>query len=630
MNNIFQTIREERQDFLNNEIEVVPGYTFSQYNTIKKIHLYYNSHYEKGDYETVNGVQRKKIFHNITSWRCEVATKMIDLDTKDFTLVSNTPEQDINVYLLERELKAWLKVNDMGKLLNQISETLPIYGSAVLQKTSDSAMLVDLRYLYNDPAAECLEDARYILKKNFLSHQDLRKMAKKGWEHVNEAIDLFSGKYRMGYDLNGVQQTNMGSNVYYEGAGSQSAKTKNAPLVEIFERYGQVPLSWFTDREKDDSEYVLAKYICCGIDEVSKNDDGAILEEGGLVLYKEQIDELPFKEVHYKKTPGRWLGIGIVETLFENQRRINEIKNQEARALELGSMQVFQTKDATVASNILTDIENGEIKVVKSEITPIPTESREMGGFASVAENIEQHSDSLTFSRDVVSGETPPATATLGAVQIETAQTTAVFDYKKENIGLFLQEFIEDLVFPQIEKELNREHVLRLTDSLDEILRLRKNYAMNCANQDMVQAVLNDQDPSQELWDSFFTRYMGQVSAMGNKIWTQVQKNFFKNLDYYVDVVITNENKNVFSQIQNGQAILGLLEKDPTVLQDPAKKKIVFKILAGMGMHLSELEDIESSSQQPNLQQNVQQTGQPGQGGGGLPQPAAQVLQPIH
>jgi len=54
MENIFKTIREERADFLNNQIEVVPGYTFNQYDTIKKIHLYFNSQFEKGNYETVN------------------------------------------------------------------------------------------------------------------------------------------------------------------------------------------------------------------------------------------------------------------------------------------------------------------------------------------------------------------------------------------------------------------------------------------------------------------------------------------------------------------------------------------------------------------------------------------------
>jgi hypothetical protein len=312
MKDIFSQIRDERADFLNNEIEVVPGYNFSQYNTIKKSHLYYNSHYEKGDYEEVNGVMRKKIFHNLSRWRCEVASKMIDMDIKDFILVSNKPETDWNVFLLEKELKVWLKKNKMGQLLNEISRLLPVYGSVVLQKTKEGAKLIDLRHFYVDQATDCLDNARYINKRMLLSHQDLRKMAKKGWTNVNEAIDMFSGKYNQGYDLAGVSTSSNGSTLFYEGEGTQNVtKATTAPLVEVYERYGQVPLQWFTDRESDANEYVMAKFCVAGIDSTVKNDEGIVVAEEGLVLYKEQIDEIPFKEVHYTKTEGRWLGVGI-------------------------------------------------------------------------------------------------------------------------------------------------------------------------------------------------------------------------------------------------------------------------------------------------------------------------------
>ena len=614
MTNIFRQVREERDNFLNNEIEVVPGYNFSQYQTIKKIHLYYSGHYVNGDYEVVNGVTRKKVFHNITDWRCEVATKMIDLDIKDFKLVSLDPDQDVKVWLLEKELKNWLKQSEMGQILNEISENLPIYGSCVLKKTADGAKLIDMRYLYNDQAAECIDDSHYVITKSFLNHQELREMSKKGWENVQDAIDMFSGIYHQGYDMNGLNTGAGGSNLFYEGAGSQNSKN-NAPLVEVFERYGQVPLSWFTDKESDDNEYVLAKYVVCGIDAVQRNDAGAIINEEGLILYKEQIDEMPFKDVHYTRTRGRWLGIGVIEKLFEDQRRINEIKDNESLALTFGAKQIFQTRDSLVATNILTDLNNGDILKVKSEITPIDTESRDMSGFASVANTIEEHANSATFSRDVVSGETPPSTATLGAVQIATAQTTAVFDYKKENIGLFLQDFIEELVFPQIEKEINREHVISVYGSLEELLRLRKDFATSQANAEMMDMVLTkDAVPTQEAWNMLFQKHYANIAKQGEKVWVKVMDKFYKNLSYYVDVVITNENKNIFADAQNAQSILGLIERDPTILQDSGRRQLLFTVMTNMGMHIQDIERIEQATQQPlsaNLQQNGQQLQQP-------------------
>lgn len=625
MKDIFKQIRDERQDFLQNEIEVVPGYNFSQYNTLKKIHLYFTNNYEKGNYEEIGGILRKKVFHNLSTWRCEVATKMIDMDVKDFVLVSNNADTDWNVYILEKELKVWLKKNEMGLILNEISRLLPIYGTVVLQKTKKGAEVVDLRYFYCDQSAKTLNDASYINKRMLLSHRDLRKMGKLGWENVDEAIDMFSGKYNQGYDLGGINQ-GTSSKLYWEGSSVTKSQAQAVPLVEVWERYGEVPLSWFTDKESDENEYVLAKYCVAGVDQTAKNENGVILAEEGLVLYKEQIDEIPFKEVHYNKIEGRWLGIGIVEMLFENQRRINEVKNQEARANELASIQLFQTLDETIAGNITTDLNNGDILKVKSLITPIATESRDMANLVATAENIEEHSNNLTFSRDVVSGENAPASATLGAVQIQTQQTTAVFDYKKENIGLFLGEFIKDLVFPQIEKELNREHIFRLTGSFSELAKLRNNYATRYSNNRIVEAVLQGADVTPELQQGLYQLALDDISRMGDKIWTEVEKNFFKNLDYEVDIVSTGENRNIYAQINNGNAILQALSADPTILQDPAKKKVLFKVMSAMGWHTSELEDIDNSPPMPvdnTLSTNQQSNGQGQQPTGGVKIPVA-------
>ncbi len=632
MIDIFRQIRDERADFLNNEIEVVPGYNFSQYNTIKKSHLYYNSHYEKGDYEEINGVMRKKVFHNLSRWRCEVASKMIDMDIKDFILVSNKPETDWNVFLLEKELKVWLKKNKMGQLLNEISRLLPVYGSVVLYKTKEGAKLEDLRYFYCDQAASSLEDARYILKRMLLSHQDMRKMSKYGWQNVQEAIDKFSGKYNVGYDLQGVSINGQGSNLFYEGAGVQNVtKAQYAPLVEVFERYGYVPLKWFTDKESDENEYVLAKYCVAGVDQAVVSENGVVIAEEGIVLYKEQIDELPFKEVHYTKTEGRWLGVGIVEILFENQRIINQYKQAEAIGHELGALQLFQTRDDTIAQNIMTDLQPGEILKAKSEITPIATEQRDITGLHASQEAIESHSDSLTFSRDVVSGENSPASATLGAVQIQTQQVTAVFDYKKENIGLFLGEFIKELVFPQIEKELNKAHVLRLAGTMQEMQKLRKNYATNQANYKLIRHAIDDDLTSEDtpeldkfLYDTYYEEALKDIQKHGDKIWTEVQERFFKDLDYEVDIVSTGENKNIYSQINNGNALLMALAKDPTITTDPTKKKILFKVMSAMGWHMSELEDMDNETLQTQEQQNEQnQQGQPvsANNGGSTPNP---------
>lgn len=586
-NNIFDAIRKERFDFLNNEITVVGNLTHSQYQTIKKNHLYYTSHFENGDYEVINGVTRKKTFHNINSWRCDVATKMLDIDVKDFLLVGNDPSQDVNVMLLEKELKHWMKLNKWGKILNQVVDELPVQGSVVIRKyAKNDAKVVDLRYLYNDQTAESLKDARYIIIRNLMDSNELRKMKGK-WDNVDKVLEEFDDYSAVvGYD-NANEFAGINTNV-------AATKNNTQNLVEVWERWGEFPKSWITNKEGDEDIYVWGKFIVCGADCVTRNENGKITEENGVVLWSEELDkdkDFPFKEVHYRKVKGRWLGIGIVEMTYEPQRRTNEIKNQEAKALELAALQIFQTRSTNIMSNVLTDADTGDIIQSNSEITPIATESRNLQGFQVAFEGEDKHADRLTFSYDAVRGEQAPASATLGSVQIQEQQATSAFDYKRENVALFLQEFIEDIVLPSLEGQINQEHVFRLTGDIDELNKLRKNIAENYVFEIQKQAILDGKEvPDKE---TLVQLHMEELAKQGDKIWVSVQKNFFKNLDYYVDLVVSGENKNIFATIGNAQAILGLLQ-DPTILQDSGKKAILFKVLSNLGMHTSELQDIDS------------------------------------
>lgn len=599
--NIFSLIRKEKKEFLTQEITIVGGLTFSQYKTIKKNHLYHASHFENGDFEEINGVVMKKHFHNINAWRCEVATKMLDRDVKDFLLVGNVPGQDVNVMILEKEFKHWMKRKNWGKILNQIVEELPIQGTSVLRRYGkNDVKIVDLRYMYNDQAAESLKSARYIIIKDLMDYNELRKM--KGiWDNVEYVLEEYDDYTAVvGYD----ELTDM------NGLSINAALTKNNTqnLVEVFTRFGEFPKSWITKKQSDEDEYVWGKFIVCGTDKVERNDKGQIVKEGGIVLWAEELDkekDFPFKEVHYRKEKGRFLGVGIVEMTYEPQRRVNEIKNQEAKALALAAIQVYQTKSTDVMSNIWTDMDTGDIIQSNHEITPIATESRNLQGFQMAFDAEDRHADKLTFSYDAVTGEQSPASATLGAVQIQEQQASSAFDYKKENVSLFLAEFIEDIVLPSLESDINKEHVFRLTGSMDELNTLRRNIAENYVKEIQLAAILDGELPPDK--DTAVEIAMKQLLKQGDKIWTSVQKNFFKDLDYYVDLVVSGENKNLFSTVGNAQAVLGLLQ-DPTILQDPAKKAIVFKVLSNIGMHVSELQEIDSKL---NEQQTAPQPAQP-------------------
>src|SRR5882762_6244292 len=198
---IFSQIRSEIKDFNTNYISIVPGYSFNQLYTLKRIHLYLNSRYESGTNigittgNTTNAdirgnqyMGRDKLFFNIITPICELAAKELNLDTKDIKLLPLEPKSYFSTYLLEKELKQWLKKNKLGKVLNQLAEEAPKYGSVVMVKTKDGAEVVDLRRLILDPTVETIGKSRFVTTIHYMTPTELRET---GWDNVEIAIERF-------------------------------------------------------------------------------------------------------------------------------------------------------------------------------------------------------------------------------------------------------------------------------------------------------------------------------------------------------------------------------------------------------------------------------------------------------
>ncbi len=588
--NIFDCIRVERQDYLYSHIEIVPGYTFNQNLNIQKIHKYYNSHYNDGDYETINGIMRKKVFWSLGKRRATIATKQIDIDTKDFLLLSENQATEWNVHLLEKRLKAWMKQSKYSQILNQIADELPVYGSVILRKTKEGAELADLRYTFLEQSAPSLDKSRYLIFKHLMTPEAMREM--KAWDNVKEAIEKFA----------------VTSTTSYENGGQLNIQ-HTTPELEVYERFGEVPRSFFEndgamigDGTEADEDYVYGRWIVAGIDNVvtiATTNPAQTFHAPGIVLFKEQMKkkDSPFKEVHYRKTIGRWQGIGIIEDTFEDQRMVNKTKDQEDKAQELASLILFQTATDMVAKNVLTDVDNGEILKATQPINRLDNQNHNLPAMQEIAKSYELHTDLETFSADLLGGQETPASATLGAVNAQLQASSSVYDYKKENFGIFLKDFINDLVFPEFEKEITEKHAFRYTGDMLEMQKIRERVVNGYIRAKIFAGEMPV--PTQEEYQQLMQDWIKLYSKEGSRMWIEVEKDFFKNLDYEVSLEITGEGKNVQQWLSNLQAVLGLV--DPMKMQDPLSKRILFKILTAMGMSLSELENVESQMTQETM-----------------------------
>lgn len=602
---IYAQIRHESDQFLYNFISPVPGYAFNQYQTLKRIFLYLSNRYENGSYY----LGREKIFYNIVTPAVEVATKMLNIDTKDIRLIATDPESYFPTYLLEKELKQWLKTSEMGRILNEIAEEAPRYGSVLLEKTKKGAKVCDLRRTMLDPSVDRAKDSRFITTIHYMSDTELRNS---GWDNVEEAISKFGNT--------------QAAQAFEDNSGNLNVM-RSSPQIKIFKRYGEVPLKWIDTKAKGKKadEMVRALFIVAGPDFLQRNQVSQATSEMGVTLFKSQWrGDYPFKDFHYNKIKGRWLGMGIVEMLFDVQTRFNELKNQKRLSMELSTLHLFQTKDKQLVRNVLTDLENGDIVFSPNGIEPVVNEERNLPAFESEEEDYANQVDKLTFAYEAIRGDAPERTTPLGTTQIAVAQATGVYGFKRQNLAIFLREFFNDLVMPQLMKDLTPTHIMRFAGTSQELDKLDAAAAELHANEVIIKAAISGERIDINLQNAARQKALTEYKKNGTNRFLKIKEAFYQDAEFEFDFNIDNEQIDPNAMIQGIQALFGFLQ-NPAVLQDPRLKMLFYQAAETLGIPPAEIEfadtqatQMEQNGQLPTLQSQNQQA----------PPQAQQIKQP--
>ncbi len=594
---IFATIRFENDQFLYNFISPVPGYPFNQYITLKRIFLYLANRFENQSYY----LGREKLFFNIVNPPVEVATKMLSIDSKNIKLIPTNPESYFPTYLLEKELRYWLKDSEMGTILNQIAEEAPRYGSVVLEKTKEGARLVDIRRLFLDPSIDYVKDSRFVTTVHYMSDTELRKT---GWDDVDIAIERFA--------------TTQAAQPFEDQTGNLNIM-RSSPQVKVYKRYGEVPMWWIdpTKKGKEGDKMVRSLFIVAGPDFLQRNVAGSVIGELGVVLFKSVWrGDYPFKDFHYTKIKGRWLGMGVVEMLFDIQTRFNELKNQKRLSMELSTLHLFQTKDKSLVRNVLTDLENGDLIFSPNGIEPVANEERNLPAFNGEEESYANQVDKLTFAYEAIRGESAPGTQTLGETQINVAQATGVYGFKKKNLRYFLKGFFNDFVLPQLIKDLTPEHIMHFTGTSQEIDKLDAAAAELYANEVLVKAALAGEKPSLDLQNQARQKAIGEYRKLGTSRFLKIKEQFYKDAEFDFDFDIENQDTDPNMILQGIQTLFGFLQ-NPAVLQDPRLKMLFFQAAEQFGISPAEIEFADNQAtemQQKGQLPTLQSQNQPAQG----------------
>ena len=569
---VLSLVKGEIEEFYKAYIDFGGGYTFKQYEVIENVYRYLNQMFLE-NIKDDEGVE--KLFYDVISWRCEIATKEIDIDLKDIRVVAEEASPWY-AFCVEKLLKHYLQQplfngKDFSHFLNEVCERYPAWGHVVAKKVKDKIYLVDLRNLVCDPTAPFLQKSNFIIERHFYTPLEFQKLPFPE-EKKQKVLSLYKE----------------GKTAIFKGKGFYTQETG---MIEVWERYGLLPESAFG---KNSTNPVLTRCICSFA--FSDRDEvfGIMLSE------PEIIDEIPYKEVKWEEIEGRWLGRGLVEKAFYPIRRINEIMHQKRKGFLWSSIRLFQTRDPEVESNALIDAKDGEVIKVSSEIRPIPMENRDISALEIDKHEWETLLDNLTFSYDIIKGEKIPAKVPLGTTILRREAISKYFGYKREKLALFIKEILYDWVLPELEKMNKKEVIFSLTGiSTPDELESFKNAFIE---EELKERIIEYVDEYGEVPDDeaieVLKRDIERDYFEGGTTSLIVPPNFLKEAKFKIDVNITGERVDVAARLDALQVILQTISSQREALKDKRVKRLIGEMLQLLGVSPALLEEKISETEE--------------------------------
>jgi len=573
---ILTTIQKEVEDFKSKKITIIDKLQFSQWETIKRIYYYYLSAFESGDIDSQGD---KKYFLNLVRNPCNVSTKAVDFDTKDINIQTAAGGNPLKTWFFQRDLKYWMKDKEFGKVLNRMFFELPIFGSVVLKVISGKPHFVDLRNFMINQDADSLDQSSYITERHNYTPYEFKRIGKeKGWDNVKETLKSFRS-------------------------------SKNNKFIQVYERYGEV---------EDKGEYIYKRIVMAGKAGITDDDVSEdVVQQSSYLLDETEVKRHPYWEFHWEKIPGRWLGVGRVEILFDPQIRVNELTNLRAKATFWTALRLWQTRDDGVQRNLLTDVVNGEVLNTEDPLTQVDMSDRNLAVYPTEINRWMGTRDELTVSYDVVSGARLPAGTPLGSAKIAAGMAGAYFGQIRENIALDVKTLLYEAILPQFEKDMTPEHILRIAgedlDKLNNLLEIRE------LNNQIIEFVKKKGVIPPKGFIELKRVLIGESIKNMKEKFIKIRDNFYKGIKYDIDIVITGESIDTSVRAANLLQALQAITADPTVLTDPAKKKIFYKYLEQGGISPIDIE--------PEIQaRGLENLPQPRGAGGGVSAPIAQQV----
>lgn len=425
----------------------------------------------------------EKTWYPLTEINVEAVVKNIDLDQKDITFHSLTPDGYGITDITRAAVKNKLSGMYFGQKLDDFERQLAIDGTAVWKTYEEEGkikvILVDPLNIYIDPTTPSIQEAYRFTERTLMFPEEIQAMS--GWTNTEDiGENVVEGLPRTDpYWMNRATQVN-----------------SNVRLIDVYELWGQIPLSLITGNIQDTSVEVQGHIVVSGID--SPGNERCHLIERNTKVDKEGNALKPYEECWYTRVPNRWYGRGVAEKLLTLQVYSNIVFNVRINRSRISQLGLFKMKKGSgITPQMLARLpSNGVIQLNNLEDLEQMIVQEVGESSYKDEETINTITERLTGAFQAVTGEPLPASTSATEAALQNQNGKSGFAMIKDTIGGFLERWMDRHALKIIAKELTAGEIVRITSDEETFHELVDRIVLFKAQESLDKAFANGYIPS--------------------------------------------------------------------------------------------------------------------------------------
>ena len=579
---IFEFI-EQQEILYKKEIQINDAWSWSMRDHIEDRSIYKNSQIrgnkKKG---TINEIPVKNIMRPILNLKYRAE----DIDIKDIVLYVDDPDRYYLSLLVKKyHDDVYAIENDLDTFFDQVKESKIDLGGGLAKSIGKGK-----------PEYVPLESISFCNQKDMLnapigllheySPAQLKEFEKKGW-----------GKTGATTTIDELIQ------IYANNKGDIPG-----PDIKVYEVHGVLPKEYLDDERQEQDEYIQQFQMVA----FYKNEKG---ERKGLILFRAEEKENPFKLATTEEIFNRSLGWGGIEELMEPQIWTNYSEVVKKEFLDSASKTTLITDDPTIAAKHptgLKDMDNLEFLEVQEgkSIKVLDTYPRNIALFDKAVADWEAHAQRLGSATDPLLGESPTAGTPFRLQERVVIEGKGIHEYRRGKFAKWVEEVYQDWIIPYISKKITEGAKFLSELSLEELQTIAENVSTLEGNKMIKDRILSGKLVEQGEVDTYKMAVKEGLMKGGAKRFIEILKDDLKDAPLKVKVNVAGKQKNLLEQVDKLTNVFRTIAANSQILQIPVMGKLFNEILEKSDLSPLDFTGLTESMSQPSNQPTNQPANQ--------------------